>query len=139
VIYKLGLDGKGTLIRRKDFGKIKDFRNWTDSKFRHMCILSGCDYLDSPKGIGLKKAQQLLMKTDGFKLIKSWLAWGKNLKAPPLVEDYLMKFQMAEWTFLHQTVYDPQLKKCIHWNPIKDPKLLNLDNLDFLGRYIFNS
>ena len=41
-------DGKGILIRRKDFTKIKEFKNWTDKKFRQMCILSGCDYLDSP-------------------------------------------------------------------------------------------
>lgn len=138
MIYKLGLDGQGTLIRRKDFGKIKVFRNWTDSKFRQMCILSGCDYLDSPKGIGLKKAQQLLMKTDAYKLINTWITWGKNVTAPPLVENYLLKFQKAEWTFMHQTVYDPNLKKCIHFNPIKDSKLLKMEDLDFLGRYYFD-
>lgn len=128
------MDGQGTLIRRKDFGKINGFRNWTDTKFRHMCILSGCDYLESPKGIGLKKSQQLLMKNDAYKLINSWVTWGKNVNAPPLSDKYLEKFQMADWTFLHQTVFDPNLKKCIHWNPIKDQNLLKLDNIDFLGK-----
>jgi exonuclease-1 len=32
-------------------------------KFRYMCILSGCDYLASLKGIGLKKAQMVFKKT----------------------------------------------------------------------------
>lgn len=27
-----------------------------------MCVLSGCDYLSSPKGIGFKKAYALLNK-----------------------------------------------------------------------------
>ncbi len=126
--------GQGSLIRRKDFGKIKEFRNWTDSKFRQMCILSGCDYLESPKGIGIKKAQQFLINTDAYKLINSWISWGKNVKAPPLVEDYLGKFKMADWTFMHQTVFDPDTQKCIPWNPIKDLELLKLDNLDFLGK-----
>lgn len=32
-------------------------------KFRHMCILSGCDYLPSIPGIGLIKARQFITRT----------------------------------------------------------------------------
>lgn len=34
-----------------------------------MCILSGCDYLDSPKGIGLKTAYVMLNKFSNAKLL----------------------------------------------------------------------
>ena len=35
---------------------------WTMDKFRHMCILSGCDYLPSIRGVGLKVAYGLFNK-----------------------------------------------------------------------------
>ncbi len=38
------------------------FENWTMEMFRNMCILSGCDYLPSIPGLGLKKAYGLLNK-----------------------------------------------------------------------------
>lgn len=32
-------------------------------RFRWMCILSGCDYLDNIAGIGLVKAKKIMSKT----------------------------------------------------------------------------
>lgn len=43
-------------------------------KFRHMCILSGCDYLPSIPGIGLIKARQFITRIsepDIYKVIFS--------------------------------------------------------------------
>jgi exonuclease-1 len=37
-----------------------DFTGWTPSLVRQMCILSGCDYIASIQGIGLKTAYKLL-------------------------------------------------------------------------------
>ena len=37
-----------------------DLTGWTHSLVRHMCILSGCDYITSIQGIGLKTAYKLL-------------------------------------------------------------------------------
>ena len=34
-----------------------------------MCILAGCDYLNSPKGIGLKTAYVLLNKFSNAKML----------------------------------------------------------------------
>lgn len=42
---------------------------WSHSKFIQMCILSGCDYLSSPKGIGLKTAYVLLNKFSNAKIL----------------------------------------------------------------------
>jgi exonuclease-1 len=36
--------------------------NFHIDKFRHMCILSGCDYLASLPGIGLGKAYKFISK-----------------------------------------------------------------------------
>lgn len=37
--------------------------NFTQDKFRYMCILSGCDYLPSMSGVGLKKALKFISRT----------------------------------------------------------------------------
>ena len=37
-----------------------DFSRFHGDMFLMMCILSGCDYVDSIKGIGLKKAHKLV-------------------------------------------------------------------------------
>jgi len=42
--------------------KNPSFINWTQEMFLHMCILSGCDFLDSLPGVGPKKAHTLIKK-----------------------------------------------------------------------------
>jgi len=39
-------------------------------KFRHICILSGCDYLPSLPGIGLKKAQKFIERNTDQNIYK---------------------------------------------------------------------
>jgi exonuclease 1 len=39
-----------------------EIKGWSHKKFIYACILSGCDYLASPKGIALKTAVGLLNK-----------------------------------------------------------------------------
>lgn len=62
VLFKM--DGLGHCIHicRNDFGKVEDFKInlWSDTEFRHMAILSGCDYLPNIPGLGIKKAYQLV-------------------------------------------------------------------------------
>lgn len=36
---------------------------FTLDKFRYMCILSGCDYLPSIPGVGLKKAREFIFRS----------------------------------------------------------------------------
>jgi len=38
-----------------------DFSNFTDEMLLTTCILSGCDYLESIKGIGFKKAYRYVL------------------------------------------------------------------------------
>lgn len=64
-------DGDGIFINLAELNKVKTvaLESFTMEKFRHMCILSGCDYLPSIKGLGLYKAHKYLKKsTNVFKV-----------------------------------------------------------------------
>ena len=55
-------NGSGLMIDLKYLPKLKGLRmdGFTQQKFREMCILSGCDYLQSVKGMGLITAHKML-------------------------------------------------------------------------------
>src|SRR5258708_16703598 len=77
VLFKLDSDGNCTCIRRDRFPSVREIslHGWTDQQFREMAvgcffdfllrllifkqILSGCDYLPSVPGLGLKTAHRL--------------------------------------------------------------------------------
>ena len=120
VIYKLNNDATAIEIRQQDFGNLPAMRNWTLERFRQMCILSGCDYLASPPGIGVITAAKLLKKTDAYTVIKSWVAWGSAIKAPKIPKNYTDMFRMAELTFLHQRVYNPNSETLVPLNPFPE-------------------
>ena len=65
VLFKMSSDGDGTLIDLDELNKVKTvaLESFTMEKFRHMCILSGCDYLPSVKGLGLYKAHKYLKRS----------------------------------------------------------------------------
>jgi exonuclease-1 len=54
--------GNGDSINLGDISTNTDFnfQNFNQDMILTMCILSGCDYLDSIKGIGFKKAFKLV-------------------------------------------------------------------------------
>ncbi|KAJ5074372.1 exonuclease [Anaeramoeba ignava] len=115
---------------------IFDFSGWTYEMFLKMVILSGCDYLKSIKGIGLKRAFNLVSKFEKMEKIYQEIEKKKQI---PL--DYKTNFQNAFLTFLHQRVYDPIKKEMVFLRPF-DPKLeLDLDvsklkNSNFLGEFL---
>ena len=64
MLFKLDNDGQCVEVRRDNFTRCREynFNGWTDVEFRQMAILSGCDYLDSVPGMGLKTAFKLMRK-----------------------------------------------------------------------------
>lgn len=66
VIFKLDLTGAGLLVEADKLYLAMGCKKekYTFDKFRRMCILSGCDYLDSLPGIGLAKACKFMLKTE---------------------------------------------------------------------------
>ena len=113
VLYKMGLNGTGKLIKKSDLNKSLKLREFTFEKFRHMCILSGCDYASSVKGIGLQRAKNIV-ELAGDKGMK-WALHNirEILNMPSLIvpEGYLEKFTVADNIFQHQLVFNPLSRK----------------------------
>jgi len=111
-----------THISRSDFGSITGAGNdislvgWNDSQFRMMAILSGCDYLPSIPGIGLKTACTLLRKwKTAEKVVKAIQLEGKK-RVP---KEYLAEVSLAEKCFLHQRVFDPRTRQLVHLTEVE--------------------
>jgi len=65
LLLKMSQFGEVVEIKRERFGNVSGqviLRGFTDDDFRHMAILSGCDYLPSITGVGLITAYRLLRK-----------------------------------------------------------------------------
>ena len=76
-----------------------------------MAILSGCDYLSSIPGVGLKTAWGLLKKHKTVENVVRALKMEGRKNVP---KGYLEAFKLAEQVFLHQRVYDPARKMLVY-------------------------
>ncbi|KAG0212271.1 Rad2 nuclease [Mortierella sp. GBA30] len=138
VIFKLDQYGAGIEILNDNLSLVQDvsFHEWTMTEIRHMCILSGCDYLPSIPGMGLKTAQRLIRR---FKTIDRAV---KHLRmestSMKIQSDYEAAFHRADLTFLYARVYDPNSKSMAHLNPVPEEleELVQTEEYDFLGPVI---
>ncbi|KAJ7196579.1 exodeoxyribonuclease 1 [Mycena pura] len=115
-LYKLdAVSSTAMCIDRADFARVGadgiSLHGWSDTQFRAMAILSGCDYLPSIPGIGLKTACTLLRKWKTVEQVVRAIAMEGKKSMP---RDYLRSFRLAEKCFLHQRVYDPYRQKLVH-------------------------
>ena len=78
------------------------------------CILSGCDYLDSIKGVGFKKAHKFVYdEGDNLKnILKRVRREGRHL----IPADYELTFEKAFLTFKFQLVYCPEKRELVYLN-----------------------
>lgn len=118
VIFKLKPSGEGVLVKRNDLRKIPGFQGWSHDKIRHMCILSGCDYLPSLPTVGLKVAKRMLSCSNDIKKTLQYLRRSGKMKNRP---NYEAEFQKADETFLYQAVYNPDSKQLFPLNVPEDP------------------
>ncbi|KAK7044840.1 Exodeoxyribonuclease 1 [Favolaschia claudopus] len=103
-------------IDRADFAAVEpadgiSLNGWSDTQFRAMAILSGCDYLPSIPGIGLKTACTLLRKWKTAEQVVRAIAMEGKKSIP---RKYIQNFRLAEKCFMHQRVYDPDQKMLVH-------------------------
>ena len=98
-----------------------NFRTFTQEMLLITCILSGCDYLDSIKGIGFKKAHKLVYENghDITVILKKIRREGKQI----VPKDYEANFEKALLTFKFQRVYCPEAQKLVHLNDPKEHEL----------------
>jgi len=158
VLFKLDGEGNCVSISRDDFARCREynFAGWSETEFRQMAILSGCDYLDSIVGLGLKTAYRLLRKyktpekvslllgLDAFS--RSALTHGRTPQVIQFIRlegqltvprTYLDEFRRAEKTFLHQHVFDPVKRELTHLTPL--PEGVTADDLPFIGPCVTRS
>ncbi|WVR04941.1 hypothetical protein IAU60_001953 [Kwoniella sp. DSM 27419] len=126
VIFKLDGNGQCVWIHRDNLAGIKDFpmHGWTDDHFRRMAMLSGCDYLDSIPGIGLKTAHRLLRRFNTVEKLLQHIRLEGSLTIP---SNYLVDFAQAELAFIHQRVYHPHHCRLVPLNDFPEGGLNDLD------------
>ncbi|KAI7892724.1 PIN domain-like protein [Mucor mucedo] len=129
VIVKMDRFGQGTQVVHTDmFSNALCMRHFTPETFRYVCILSGCDYLSSLPGIGLKKAQDIVRR--GQNTPRIFLALLRT-HAMDEVEEYKEEYLKADAAFLYQFVFDPASRTYKRLNPL--PKDIKVDHLVGLG------
>uniref|UniRef100_A0A8R1UYM9 Exonuclease 1 n=1 Tax=Pristionchus pacificus TaxID=54126 RepID=A0A8R1UYM9_PRIPA len=113
IIFKWDVSGPCTIYDRNLLpnsfsGKMASEFDFTT--FRRICILSGCDYTQGLKGVGLSKALQFFLKTSKTDLKEILPRVPSYLRMPKLqvTDEFIKDFIRAEKTFLHQIVYDPR-------------------------------
>ena len=132
LLTKLDQYGDCVEINRKDFTACRDISlvGWSDAEFRCMAILSGCDYLPSISGMGLKTAYQLVRKYKSIDRIVRDLAFSKRYQLPAR---YHESFRRADLTFLHQRVFCPIVKHIVmmtSFGPGPEPEDFNFIGSD---------
>ncbi|XP_011811084.1 PREDICTED: exonuclease 1 isoform X2 [Colobus angolensis palliatus] len=139
VILKMDQFGNGLEIDQARLGMCRQLGDvFTEEKFRYMCILSGCDYLSSLRGIGLAKACKVLRLANNPDIVKVIKKIGHYLKMNITVpEDYIKGFIRANNTFLYQLVFDPIKRKLTPLNAYEDD--VDPETLSYAGQYVDDS
>ncbi|KAE9358243.1 Exonuclease 1 [Phytophthora rubi] len=135
VLFKMDRDNVAQEIQAANLKKNKgmSFHMFTEQMFLEMCIFSGCDYLPSIPGYGLKKAYTAIKQHGSFtKIIRALRLEGK-VRVPVSYED---DFRKALLTFRHQRVYCPKKKELVPLTPIPANLLETDPTMDFVGPMI---
>jgi 5'-3' exonuclease len=143
VLYKLNHStGMGQMIDSRRLSSVEElnFVHFNSDMFLDMCILCGCDYLDSVDGIGPKRAHVLTQKYRTTDRILRGLRFEDRSLTIPI--DYEIKFYKARLSFRHQRVFCPQKNCLVHLNPITQDILTLVDKIGihrdllFLGTHL---
>eukprot|EP01069_Polyplicarium_translucidae_P009947 Polyplicarium_translucidae@DN3349_c0_g1_i1.p1 len=88
---------------------------YTHDGFLLGCVLTGCDYVKSLDGVGIRKAFKAVARfgPDVKKAIHALRMEG--FTTPPEYENDVAR---ALATFRHQTVYDPATRRLVHRTPL---------------------
>ncbi|RYP05118.1 hypothetical protein DL764_004034 [Monosporascus ibericus] len=133
LLTKLDQHGQCIEINRRDFCACREvsLTGWTDTEFRQMAILSGCDYLDGITNLGLKTAYRMIRKHKTPEKAIRMLQFDGKYRLPA---DYLTLFRQAELTFLYQWVFCPKANKVVN---LTDPGPdINLEEMPYIGSFV---
>ncbi|XP_078042228.1 exonuclease 1-like isoform X2 [Augochlora pura] len=121
VFFKMDINGDGFMVEQERLHLSMNLRaeHFSLDNFRYMCILSGCDYLSSLPGIGLKRAKQFIMSNTNCDIYNALIDLESCLKLKSLVvpKEYRDAFILANIVFKHQLVFCPLQRKQVRLNP----------------------
>lgn len=117
VLFKMDRAGNSDLV---EFDKLrlvlKPWDRWVHL-FTDLCIFAGCDYLDAPKGVGIKTAHSLLDVHRSTKAVllamHSSPSIGLDLSTPS-GRKYVERFRVAQLIFAHAPVYDVDTRTVVY-------------------------
>jgi exonuclease-1 len=132
LITKLDQFGGYVEINRDHFTACKDvsLAGWTPTQFRHMCILSGCDYLDNIPSMGLKTAHRLMRRYSDVEKVLRALKFDGKMKVP---EGYFEAFKRADMTFQYQRVFCPVENRIVMANDPEPETTIDDEILVYIG------
>jgi len=96
------------------------FANWTDDMFKLFCCLSGNDYIDNLKNVGIKTAYKIVNKYKTIaNVVKALRVPGMPLSSLSIdeIKDYLRKLLNAINVYKYQTIFCPLASKMMALNP----------------------
>ncbi|KAJ2701525.1 hypothetical protein H4218_001357 [Coemansia sp. IMI 209128] len=130
VIFKMDQYGEATIFDRQRMMEARavDIRGWSSEQVRRMCILSGCDYLPSVPGVGLKKAHRYVARSQDLVTAVQLMRADKL----PVPLGYETEVERAELTFRYQRVYDPK-NKCLAFVSPLGPDAPSVEDMPFIG------
>ena len=120
IIFKLGLSGECQFLNLLDYKEpirriaikdkqLKNFLAFDREKLIHCCIMAGCDYLPSIKGIGIKKSVNFLSRFGKIDGTVRRLQFEKTFMGR-IPKDYAKTVKKIALVFKYQRVFDPNIK-----------------------------
>lgn len=135
VLFKMDRGGNAQEFAWENLGSCSelDFTGWNTDMMQLMCILSGCDYLDSLNGLGLKRAHSLVRRMRTVDRVLRELRISSKQAIP---EAYLTQFHRARLTFKHQRVFDSDAMTLTHIQAMPEEVRRGLADDSFLGHFM---
>ncbi|EME26963.1 exonuclease 1 [Galdieria sulphuraria] len=141
IIYKMGRSGDGFLISRKNLGALEGLAlsYFTQDMLQLMSIIAGCDFFPGIRGLGIKKAHEIVKRYHTLDRVFWFL---KNNPKFQVEQDDRERMAKALMTFKYQRVYDHRHQKLVFLTQLRenDPlvhSMMKVDaNLEFLGPLI---
>ena len=106
-LFKLTSNGDAELFTYDSLFKLPQLADFTPKMFTEACVLSGCDYLSSIHGMGIKTAFKKMSTYKSGISVLFELSSDPTLEIPP---DYIELYPKVLSVFEEQVVYDPKNK-----------------------------
>jgi exonuclease-1 len=117
---------------------IRDIKAMSYVNFLELVVMSGCDYLPSIKGFGLKTGLALFEKYKKMEAVFHEMKFIEKFKSK-IPENYLENAKKSVCMFFYQTVFDPEENKLVSLNSHDFEECDNLERTytkDYLNKFV---